>query len=196
MTIVFRKNLYLLLLALPLLMACQDQTEEGDEPIATSAGITDFRQALSVLRQACAEGKTVDAITPLYGNCIGWDIRFTDSTTISIIHSREKADSEMVQEPSLYFCIDADSVWTLREFDDTQGTRTIPVDLSDGQETTVAGGFSHETCLMKPVYDVLHHQCNYFFYHPTDSTLLSPLSTLHPSPFTTIRRITGRRFRW
>ena len=156
-----------------LLAACQDRTEGEGSIVAPTRGITDFRQALGALHQACVEGKTVDVILPLFGNSSGWEIKFTDNTSISIIHSLDMVDDKMAREPSLYFYLDADSVWRQRTFEATQVSRVIPVGLTDGKgcpEARYAGSRQNGLYRLRTVFNVLHSTCSYSFYHYSDTT--------------------------
>lgn len=126
------------------------------------------------MHHACEEGKTVDTILPLFGNSSGWEIRFTDSTSISIIHSQNMVDDDLVREPSLYFCLDADSVWKQRTIHHPQSTIHIPVDLTERNgrsDARYVGSRQNGIYRLKPVFNVLHSTCYYNFYHYSDTTV-------------------------
>ena len=126
----------------------------------------------------------VDTILPLFGNSSGWEIKFTDSTSISIIHSQNMVDDDLVREPSLYFCLDADSVWKQRTIHHPPlGRRTlarqestihIPVDLTERNgrpDARYVGSRQNGIYRLKPMFNVLHSTCYYNFYNYSDTTV-------------------------
>ena len=117
----------------------------------------------------------VDTILPLFGNSSGWEIRFTDSTSISIIHSQNMVDDDLVKEPSLYFCLDADSVWKQRTVHPSPFTlHHIPVDLTERNgrsDARYVGSRQNGVYRLKPVFNVLHSTCYYNFYNYSDTTV-------------------------
>ena len=82
-------------------------------------------------------------------------------------------DDDLVREPSLYFCLDADSVWKQRTIHHPQSTIHIPVDLTERNgrsDARYVGSRQNGIYRLKPMFNVLHSTCYYNFYHYSDTT--------------------------
>lgn len=154
-----------------LLLACQDTDDDlGAVYPAKDRGITQLTHALDVLRKAHSQGKVIEMIRPMFGGKSGWDIFFTDSTTISLLHGDADGDDLLEHEPSAYFYVSEDSLWMPCRYDmsDNGDTRTASLHVKniDGlysyaDSLTAMSSYSQEYYHSKPlvaciVEDIAH----------------------------------------
>lgn len=116
-----RRSLWLYLVSLctilPFLYACQEEVAENAivEPVSEPDADSGAR-SICLLRQAHESGKVIEEFIPVFGGKSGYLIRFTDGTTIELLQAKENCNDYFESNPSVFFCIDEDSVWNISRF--------------------------------------------------------------------------------